>query len=183
MFNLFFWSGPIPYRNNKLTRFLADSLGGNSRTLFIVNLHMSPGYYFLFFFCLRSFVSFIVIDFRRLAHYHETLMSCMYAQRAKRIKNLVQKNKRQSILFVIIANWKCCRLWGMTISTQISRSCKRCNRNSTHFDSLLSTGMSSHSSFNILINNLFLKSNSNREYQRLNVTEIYNFCLISDYFF
>ena len=39
-----------------------------SRTLFIVNLHPAA------------------------VHYHESVMSCLYGQRAKRIKNLVGKN-------------------------------------------------------------------------------------------
>ena len=35
----------IPYRNNKLTRLLQDSIGGNSKTLFIVNVAPSSDHY------------------------------------------------------------------------------------------------------------------------------------------
>ncbi|KAJ1374196.1 microtubule motor activity protein [Parelaphostrongylus tenuis] len=35
----------VPYRDSKLTHFLRDSLGGNSRTAVIVNIHPDKGYY------------------------------------------------------------------------------------------------------------------------------------------
>lgn len=63
------YNGPIPYRNSKLTRLLQDSLGGNSKTLFIINVQASS------------------------PNYSETLMSLMYGQRAKKIKNLTSQNK------------------------------------------------------------------------------------------
>lgn len=58
----------IRYRDSKLTRFLQDSLGGNSRTCFIVNIRSNAQYY------------------------RETLQSLRYGQRAKLIKNSVVMN-------------------------------------------------------------------------------------------
>eukprot|EP01119_Soliformovum_irregulare_P012481 TRINITY_DN3244_c4_g1_i2.p1 TRINITY_DN3244_c4_g1~~TRINITY_DN3244_c4_g1_i2.p1 ORF type:complete len:836 (-),score=234.38 TRINITY_DN3244_c4_g1_i2:7-2487(-) len=63
------YNGPIPYRNSKLTRLLQDSLGGNSKTFFIVNIQATA------------------------PNYQETLMSLMYGQRAKKIKNITFLNK------------------------------------------------------------------------------------------
>lgn len=58
----------IPYRESKLTRLLKESLGGNSKTLMISNMH--PSY--------------------RCAK--ETLSTLRYASRAKRIKNAAKIN-------------------------------------------------------------------------------------------
>jgi hypothetical protein len=58
-------SGLVPYRNNKLTRLLQDSLGGNSKTCFIINIQTTA------------------------PNYRETLTSLKYAHRAKMIKNKV----------------------------------------------------------------------------------------------
>lgn len=58
-------SSKVPYRNNKLTRLLQDSLGGNSRTCFIINIQTTA------------------------PNYRETLTSLKYAHRAKMIKNKV----------------------------------------------------------------------------------------------
>jgi kinesin family protein 3/17 len=63
------YNGPIPYRNSKLTRLLQDSLGGNSKTFFIVNIDPATH------------------------NYQETMMSLMYGQRAKKIKNITMLNK------------------------------------------------------------------------------------------
>jgi len=60
------YTGRVPYRNSKLTRLLSSTLGGNSQTFFIIHLHTTA------------------------LHYHESLMSCMYGARAKRIKNMVE---------------------------------------------------------------------------------------------
>ncbi|XP_066567848.1 putative LOC110439812 homolog [Amia ocellicauda] len=58
----------IPYRNNKLTQLMQDSLGGNAKTLMFVNI--SPSDY----------------------NVEETLMSLIYAMRVKAITNNAQKN-------------------------------------------------------------------------------------------
>lgn len=62
-------SALVPYRNNKLTRLLQDSLGGNSKTCFIINVQTTA------------------------PNYRETLTSLKYAHRAKMIKNKVSVNK------------------------------------------------------------------------------------------
>jgi chromosome segregation ATPase len=53
----------VPYRGSKLTRILKESLGGNSRTCLIANIH------------------------RAKEHREETLSTLRYADRAKRIRN------------------------------------------------------------------------------------------------
>ena len=60
---------PVPYRNSKLTHLLKDSLGGNSKTLMIATLRSA-----------REFHS-------------QSLMSLMYATRAKRIRNVTTVNR------------------------------------------------------------------------------------------
>jgi len=59
----------VPYRNSKLTRILADSLGGNSKTLLIVTA--SPSTY----------------------NAMETLSTCRFGERAKRIVNSARVNR------------------------------------------------------------------------------------------
>lgn len=54
---------PVPYRNSKLTYLLKDSLGGNSKTLMITTLRSSDTYY------------------------RQSLVSLMYASRARTIEN------------------------------------------------------------------------------------------------
>ena len=58
----------IPYRDSKLTRLLKDSLGGNSRTVMIANV--SPFIY----------------------NFDDTYNTLKYAERAKHIKNKINKN-------------------------------------------------------------------------------------------
>ncbi|XP_058881588.1 uncharacterized protein si:dkey-96l17.6 isoform X1 [Acipenser ruthenus] len=58
----------IPYRNNKLTQLMQDSLGGNAKTLMFVNI--SPADY----------------------NAEETVISLIYATRVKAITNNAQKN-------------------------------------------------------------------------------------------
>lgn len=58
----------IPYRDSKLTRLLKDSLGGNCRTVMIANISPSSG------------------------SYEETNNTLLYANRAKKIKNKVERN-------------------------------------------------------------------------------------------
>jgi len=58
----------VPYRNSKLTHFLKDSLGGNSKTLMIANVR-TP------------------IKYRQ-----QTLMTLLYASRAKKIENNISVN-------------------------------------------------------------------------------------------
>ena len=59
----------IPYRNNKLTMLMSDSLGGNAKTLMYVNI--SPSDY----------------------NTDETLTSLAYAARVKMITNDANKNQ------------------------------------------------------------------------------------------
>ncbi|KAJ8380708.1 hypothetical protein SKAU_G00014860 [Synaphobranchus kaupii] len=58
----------IPYRNNKLTQFMQDSLGGNAKTLMFVNVSPSD------------------------CNAEETLTSLFYASRVKAITNNAHKN-------------------------------------------------------------------------------------------
>ena len=58
----------IPYRNHKLTMLMSDSLGGNAKTLMIVNISPADD------------------------NVEETLSSLEYAQRVKQIKNKTQAN-------------------------------------------------------------------------------------------
>jgi kinesin family protein C2/C3 len=57
----------IPYRNNKLTQLMSDSLGGNAKTLMFVNI--SPADY----------------------NSEETISSLVYASRVKLITNSAEK--------------------------------------------------------------------------------------------
>jgi hypothetical protein len=61
---------PVPYRNSKLTHLLKDSLGGNSKTIMITTV--------------RTFAE----------YYQQTIVSLMYASRAKKVRNrsLVNRN-------------------------------------------------------------------------------------------
>ena len=59
---------PVPYRNSKLTHLLKDSLGGNSKTLMITNLRAHRDYY------------------------RQSLVSLMYASRARKITNATRVN-------------------------------------------------------------------------------------------
>jgi len=54
---------PVPYRNSKLTHLLKDSLGGNSKTIMIATVRTS-------------------VEF-----YQQTVVSLMYASRAKKVRN------------------------------------------------------------------------------------------------
>ncbi|XP_073716988.1 uncharacterized protein [Misgurnus anguillicaudatus] len=58
----------VPYRNNKLTQLMQDSLGGNAKTLMILNISPSD------------------------CNLEETLTSLIYATRVKSITNTAQKN-------------------------------------------------------------------------------------------
>ncbi|XP_065106462.1 uncharacterized protein [Paramisgurnus dabryanus] len=58
----------VPYRNNKLTQLMQDSLGGNAKTLMILNISPSD------------------------CNLEETLTSLIYATRVKAITNSAQKN-------------------------------------------------------------------------------------------
>ena len=58
----------IPYRDNKLTHLMKDSIGGNSKTLMFVNI--SPADY----------------------NYQETKSSLYFGSKVKEIQNPVQKN-------------------------------------------------------------------------------------------
>ncbi|XP_057664341.1 kinesin-like protein Klp68D [Diorhabda carinulata] len=62
-------SAHIPYRDSKLTRFLQDSLGGNSKTIMIANIGPAN------------------------MNYEETIVTLRYAYRAKSIKNTPIKNE------------------------------------------------------------------------------------------
>jgi len=64
----------VPYRNNKITMLLSDSLGGTAKTLMFVNI--SPADYNL----------------------EESNMSLMYASRVKLITNDVKKNVESKAL-------------------------------------------------------------------------------------
>ena len=59
---------PVPYRNSKLTHLLKDSLGGNSKTLMVTTLRTTPQFY------------------------RQSLVSLMYATRAKHIRNCTAVN-------------------------------------------------------------------------------------------
>jgi hypothetical protein len=59
----------VPYRDAKLTRLLADSLGGNCKTTVIANLSPAPG------------------------SFNESLSTLKFTQRAKRIKNRARVNE------------------------------------------------------------------------------------------
>jgi len=75
----------VPYRNNKLTELMQDSLGGNAKTLMFVNI--SPADY----------------------NQDETVTSLTYAARVKEIKNTANKNadsKEVAHLKAIIAKYK-----------------------------------------------------------------------------
>lgn len=58
-----------PYRDSKLTHLLKDSLGGNSKTLMLTTLRVGQTFY------------------------HHTVLSLMYAARAKKIKNTSSVNR------------------------------------------------------------------------------------------
>ena len=62
-------SAPVPYRNSKLTHLLKDSLGGNSKTLMIATLRAGK------------------------EHHSQSMMSLMYASRAKNIRNVTKVNR------------------------------------------------------------------------------------------
>lgn len=62
-------SSHVPYRDSKLTRLLADSLGGNTKTVMIANIGPADW------------------------NYDETISTLRYANRAKNIKNRPQINE------------------------------------------------------------------------------------------
>jgi DNA repair exonuclease SbcCD ATPase subunit len=64
----------VPYRDSKLTRFLQDSLGGNSRTVLLACISPSE------------------------LNLHETLNTLHYAQRAKAIQNKISANVSHGII-------------------------------------------------------------------------------------
>ncbi|EPB80098.1 kinesin motor domain protein [Ancylostoma ceylanicum] len=61
--------GHVPYRDSKLTHILRDSLGGNSRTAVIVNLHPDKSYY------------------------TETLSTLQFSSACRKIENTVRANE------------------------------------------------------------------------------------------
>eukprot|EP00002_Diphylleia_rotans_P025487 TRINITY_DN5041_c0_g1_i1.p1 TRINITY_DN5041_c0_g1~~TRINITY_DN5041_c0_g1_i1.p1 ORF type:complete len:890 (-),score=189.00 TRINITY_DN5041_c0_g1_i1:1539-4208(-) len=63
----------IPYRDSRLTRFLQESLGGNSKTSLILTCSLSP------------------------THINETISTLGFGQSAKTIKNSVHINREESI--------------------------------------------------------------------------------------
>jgi len=66
-------SSHIPYRDSKLTRMLQESIGGNSKTTLIIAA--SPSTY----------------------NEMETLSTCRFGARAKRITNIAKKNEQRSV--------------------------------------------------------------------------------------
>merc|ERR1719231_529067 len=69
----------IPYRNNKLTQLMQDSLGGNAKTLMFVNF--SPADY----------------------NAEETAGSLTYASRVKNIKNVAEKGSESKEVAILKA--------------------------------------------------------------------------------
>jgi Kinesin motor domain len=69
----------VPYRDSKLTRLLADSLGGNTRTLMIATV--APG----------------------ASSFEETLSTLRYANRAKNIRNKPRVNEDPKVR--AMASW------------------------------------------------------------------------------
>ena len=65
-------SGHVPFRDSKLTLFLKQSLGGNSKTLLI---------------CTASALE---------RHYEESYQTCRFAKRAKKVKNKATSNVMKS---------------------------------------------------------------------------------------
>eukprot|EP01040_Poterioochromonas_malhamensis_P019835 gene19835-23536_t len=92
---------PIPYRNSKLTHLLKDSLGGNSKTVMITNIRKSNEYY------------------------QQTMISLMYASRAKKVRNRTSINRNvigDSMIH--------------TVNTEIERLKKSLEDRSREFDRL-----------------------------------------------
>lgn len=92
---------PVPYRNSKLTHLLKDSLGGNSKTIMIATIRNLPDYY------------------------QQTLISLMYASRAKKVKNrsLINRN--------VIGDTGI-----MAVTTEIERLKSRLEERQIEFESL-----------------------------------------------
>ncbi|CAM9575198.1 unnamed protein product, partial [Phaeothamnion confervicola] len=61
-------AAPVPYRDSKLTFFLKDSLGGNSKTLMVTTLRTLPCYH------------------------RQSMISLLYSSRAKKIRNRTRLN-------------------------------------------------------------------------------------------